>query len=117
MREIDSTKHTKPSKIQSWSILLLSVGLIAVFAFAIGPWFQKQVPIVDEIFTLIEEHDINSNAYFYTDIEGAYDGEKYLRGAIRHANEKEARLNIPFIAGLICCILILGIGFKFLPLE
>ncbi len=117
MRELGSTKHTKPSKIQSWSILLLSVGLIAAFAFAIGPWFQKQVPIVDEIFTLIEEHDINANAYFYTDIEGAYDGEKYLKNAIRLSDEKEARLNIPFIAGLICCILILAIGFKFLPME
>jgi hypothetical protein len=117
MRELGSSEHTKASKIKSWSMLLLSMGLIATFAFAIGPWFQKQVPIVDEIFTLIEEHDINSNAYFYTDIEGAYDGEKYLKGAIRHADEKEARLNIPFIVGLICCILILWVGFKFLPMD
>jgi hypothetical protein len=117
MRELDSTEQTKTSKIKSWSILLISFGLIAIFAFAIGPWFQKQVPIVDEMFTLIEEHDINSNAYFYTDIEGAYDGEKYLKNAIRFSDEKEARLNIPFIAGLICCILILWIGYKFLPVE
>ena len=118
MRELGSTGHTKKtSTLQSCSILLISLGLIAIFAFAIGPWFQKQVPIVDEMFTLIEEHDINSNAYFYTDIEGAYDGETYLKNAIRLSDEKEARLNIPFIAGLTCCILILGIGFKFLPLE
>ncbi len=115
MRELDSTDHTTTSRIKSWSILLISLGLIAVFAFAIGPWFQKQVPIVDEMFTLIEEHDINSNAYFYTDIEGAYDGEKYLKNAIRLSDEKEARLNIPFIAGVICCILILALGFKYLP--
>ena len=97
--------------------MLVSLGLLALFAFVIGPWFQKQVPIVDEMFTLIEEHDINSNAYFYTDIEASYDGEKYLKNAIRLSDEKEARLNIPFIAGLICCILILGLGYKFLPMD
>lgn len=117
MRELGSTENTKTSKIKSWSILLLSVGLIAMFAFAVGPWFQKQVPIVDEMFTLIEERDINSNAYFYTDIEGAYDGEKYLKNAIRLSDEKEARFNIPFIAGMICCILILGLGYKYLPMD
>lgn len=98
-------------------MLLTVFGLLAVFALYVGPWFQKQVPIVDEIFTLIEEQDINSNAYFYTDIEGSYDGERFLKGSIRLADEKEARLNIPFIAGLVCCILILGLGYRFMPMD
>lgn len=117
MDETASTAQTRQSKIKAWSILLVSLGLVVLFAFVIGPWFQKQVPIVDEMFTLIEAHDINSNAYFYTDIEASYDGANYLKNAIRLSDEKEARLNIPFIAGLICCILILWVGFKYLPLD
>ena len=91
MSKIDITKQTKPSTIKSWSVLLISLGLIALFVFAIGPWFQKQVPIVDEMFTLIEAHDINANAYFYTDIEGAYDGEKYLQIANYRSNGWSSR--------------------------
>ena len=95
--------------------MLTVFGLLVVFALYTGPWLQKQVPIVDDMFTLIEEQDINSNAYFYTDIEGSYDGERFLKGAIRLSDEKEARLNIPFMAGLVCCILILGLGYRFMP--
>lgn len=105
------------SMFKAWGVLLTVFGLLAFFALYAGPWLQKQVPIVDEMFTLIEEQDINSNAYFYTDIEGSYDGERFLKGAIRLADEKEARLNIPFIAGLICCILILGLGYRFMPMD
>ena len=110
----ENRTHTK---CKAWGVLLGVLGLLAVFAFYAGPWLQKQVPILDEMFTLIEEQDINSNAYFYTDIEASYDGERFLRGAIRLADEKEARLNIPFIAGLICCILILGLGYRFMPMD
>ena len=105
------------SKFKAWGILLLAFGMLAVFALYAGPWFQKQVPIVDEMFTLIEEQDINANAYFYTDIEGSYDGERFLKGSIRLADDKEARLNIPFITGLVCCILILGLGYRFMPMD
>ena len=105
------------SRFKSWFILISVLLLVGVFAFVAGPWFQHQVPFVDEMFTLIEEQDINSNAYFYTDIEAAYDGEKYLKNAIRLADEKEARFNIPFIFGLICCLLILWLGYRLMPME
>jgi len=105
------------SKFKAWGVLLTVFGLLAFFALYAGPWLQKQVPIVDQMFTLIEEQDINSNAYFYTDIEGSYDGERFLKGAIRLADDKEGRLNIPFFAGLVCCILILGLGYRFMPMD
>ena len=117
MNQQKELKSNGCSRLRSWAILLSVLALVGVFAFIAGPWFQKQVPIVDEIFTLIEERDINSNAYFYTDIEAAYDGEKYLKNAIRLADDKEARLNIPFIAGLICCVLILWLGYRLMPME
>ena len=117
MNEQITTQNRKGSKIKAWSVLLIVFGLLAVFALYAGPWLQKQVPIVNEMFTLIEEQDINSNAYFYTDIEGAYDGERFLKGAIRLADDEEGRLNIPFIAGLVCCILILGLGYRFMPMD
>lgn len=105
------------SKLKAWGVLLTVLGCIGIFAFIAGPWLQKQIPIVDDMFTLIEEQEINSNAYFYTDIEASYDGERFLRGSIRLADEKEARLNFPFISGLVCCILILWLGYRFMPMD
>ena len=111
------TEKPRRSKIKAWSVLVTVFGLLAVFALYAGPWFQKQVPIVDDMFTLIEEQDINANAYFYTDIEGSYDGERFLKGAIRLADKEEARLNIPFVAGVVCCILILALGYRIMPMD
>ena len=103
--------------MKAWGVLLAVFGILIGFGLYAGPWLQKQVPIVDEMFTLIEEQDINSNAYFYTDIEGSYDGERFLRGAIRLSDDKEGRLNLPFVSGVICCILILWLGYRFMPME
>lgn len=105
------------SKFKAWGVLLSVFGLLTGFAIWGGPWLQKQIPLVDEMFTLIDEQDINSNAYFYTDIEASYDGERFLKGAIRMADDKEARLNMPFISGLFCCLLILGLGYRFMPMD
>ena len=117
MNAKDQTGKKGKTRLKSWGILLLTLGFVAAFAFAFGPWLQKQIPIVDDIFTLIEEQDINSTAYFYTDIEASYDGESFLKNSIRLSDEKEARLNAPFIFGLICCLLILWVGFRFMPME
>lgn len=87
------------------------------FVFVLGPWIQHRFQIVDDVFTLIEERDINSNGYFYTEIEGAYAGEKYLRDSIRLSDPTEARLNFAFISGIVICILILGLGYRFLPMD
>jgi hypothetical protein len=107
----------KRSRLHSWGLLLFSLFLVWGFAFVLGPWVQKKIPIMDEMFTLIEERNINSNAYFYTEIEASYDGEKFLLGAIRLSDPSEARLNFFFITGVIACILLLVIGYRYLPME
>ena len=107
----------KRSRLRSWGVLLFSLFLVWGFGFVLGPWIQKNVPIMDEMFTLIEERNINSNAYFYTEIEASYDGERFLKNAIRLSDPSEARLNFFFISGIIICILLLVIGFRYLPME
>ena len=62
-------KTNRRSKLKAWGGLLLGLFLIWTFAFVIGPWFQQKIPIMNEIFTLIEEQEINANAYFYTEID------------------------------------------------
>ena len=54
MNQQKELKSNGCSRLRSWAILLSVLALVGVFAFIDGPWFQKQVPIVDEIFTLIE---------------------------------------------------------------
>lgn len=108
------SKHRRSSTL---TILAVTVILILGFAYIFGPWIQRHLPIVNEVFTLIEEQDINSNGYFYTEIEGAYAGEKYLRDSIRLADPSEARLNFAFISGVVICILILGLGYRYLPVD
>ncbi len=78
---------------------------------------QKNVPIINQIFQIIEERDIDSTAYFYTGIEASYDGERYLRESVELLAPEEAGLTIPFIAFVILSGVILWIGFRFLPMD
>ena len=110
-------KKKKRSLLHSWLLLISVLFMVWGFAYVVGPWVQHNVPVVNEIFTLIEEREINSTAYFYTEIEASYDGERFLQDAIRLSEPNEARLNMPFIAGIAACIILLMIGFKYLPIE
>lgn len=110
-------EEKKRSRLRAWGLLCFGLFLVWGFAFVLGPWMQEQIPIMNDIFTLIEERDINSTAYFYTEIEASYDGEKYLQESIRLSDPGEARLNIPLITGVIACILLLFVGYRYLPME
>jgi hypothetical protein len=71
---------------------------------------------MDQMVTLIEERDIDAGAYFYTEIEASYEGERYLKGALEFGNPPPgAGLNPAFIGCVLLCILILIVGFKTLP--
>ena len=48
--------------------LLLSIFLIWVFMFVIGPELER-IPLVRPLITFIEARDIDAGAYYYTDIE------------------------------------------------
>lgn len=106
-----------PSRLRAWGQLFFCFFLIWGFAFIVGPWIQKNVPIINQIFQVAEERDIDTTAYFYTGIEASYDGASYLRESIKLQAPEEAGLTIPFIAFVILTGVILWIGFRFLPMD
>lgn len=103
------------SPMKAWSVLLLTFFSLWLFGAVVGPWLQHHIYSMDEIVQVIEENDIDSGAYFYTEIEGAYTGEKYLRQSLEIAAPDEFGLTLPFISGIVACLLLLTFGFKYLP--
>lgn len=74
-----------------------------------------KIPNMRQLVTVIEEQDINSSAYFYTEIEASYEGERYLREALAREIPEEAGLTWPFISAIVICIGLLALGFRYLP--
>jgi len=105
------------SRLRAWGVLLLSLFLLWVFAVAVGPWLRPHIPYLDQIVTVAEEQDIDMGAYFYTEIEASYDGEQYLKGALDLGAPGEATFNPLAVAGLVLCLFILWLGFRYLPLD
>lgn len=116
-RRQDRFSGGKKSFIRSWGVLFFALALFWGFAQTGGPWIRKQIPIMDRIFTVIENQDINANAYFYTEIEESDRAERYLRGALDLAAPGEAGLTLPFLSGIAICIVLLWVGYKFLPMD
>jgi hypothetical protein len=111
-----ATPGKKPrSRIRAWGLLIFFSMLILAFGSVIGPWIQNKIPTMRQIVQIIEERDIDSAAYFYTEIEASDDGEQYLRESIRFSGHKDAKLNFTFLSGVVLCIIILLIGYRFLP--
>ena len=85
------------------------------FAVYTGPWLYDKIPYMRGIVTVIDEQDINSSAYFYTEIEASYEGERYLREALYREVPDQAGLTWPFISAIAICFLLLALGFRYLP--
>ncbi len=85
------------------------------FGAFLGPWLVEQIPAMREIAQVIEEQDINSSAYFYTEIEASYEGERYLRESLAREAPEHSGLTLPFISAIVMCIGLLALGFRYLP--
>ena len=96
---------------------MLSVCLFIIWGFGafVGPWLADEIPIMREIVGVIEEQDINSSAYFYTEIEASYEGERYLRESLAREVPEQSGLTLPFISAIVICIALLALGFRYLP--
>ncbi len=103
------------SRKKGWALLLLSLLVIYLFGTAIGPWLQHYIYGMDEIVAVMEAQDIDGGAYFYTEIEGAAEGHAYLDQSMKQMAPEHYGLNLPFISGIVCCLLILFFGFRYLP--
>lgn len=101
----------------AWGQLIgVFVGLW-VFATVVGPYFETRIPTFDEIVKTIDKQDIDSGAYFYTEIKASYDGERYLRNAIELGAPDQIGLTLPFLSGIAICLLILWLGFRYMPMK
>ena len=84
MRKDHTQKQIREhSAIRRLSGLLLSIFLIWVFMFIIGPKLQK-VPIVQPLFAFIEEHDIDAGAYYYTEIEEFSEADVHMNNTMTY---------------------------------
>jgi len=98
-------------------MLMLGFLCVGIFAFVVGPWLQHQIPLFSQIVQVIEEQDINSGAYFYSEIKASYEGERYLLESMKLAAPDQVGLTLPFVLCIVLCIFILGIGYRFLPMD
>ena len=107
----------KKSKAKGWAVLILTLAGLWVFGTLIGPYGEKHIPVFNTIVDTIEARDIDSGAYFYTEIEASYTGSRELLGSISLKAPDQYGFTLPFISGVVTCFLILIVGFKTLPME
>ncbi len=114
-KHLEIRTESPHSRLRGWGLLALFSVLLWVFMAIIGPWGEKHIPVFRDIVQVIEENDINANAYFYTEIEASYDGEIYLRESIEFAKHRDSKFNLIFMSVVGLSILITCVGFWFLP--
>jgi hypothetical protein len=102
-------------RAKAWSILGLTFVALWIFGAMVGPWLQHHIYSMDDMVQVIEENNIDSGAYYYTEIKGAYTGEKYLRQSLEMSTPDEFGLTLSFISGIVSCLVLLCIGFRYLP--
>ena len=105
------------SRLKAWGQLIGVFALLWLFATVVGPYFETRIPTFDKIVQTIDKQDIDSGAYFYTEIKASYDGERYLRNALELGVPDQIGLTLPFVSGIVICLLILWFGFRYMPME
>lgn len=113
----DDAAAAPRNRIRAWAALIGAFAALWIFAVAVGPWLETRIPVFDKIVETIEERDIDAGAYFYTEIKASYEGERYLRNAIEPGDPDEAGVTWPFVSGIVVCIVMLGLGYRFLPMD
>ena len=109
--------HPPKSRLKAWGQLIGVFVALWLFAMVVGPYFETRIPTFDKIVQTIDKQDIDSGAYFYTEIKASYDGERYLRNALELGAPDQIGLTLPFVSGIVICLLILWLGFRYMPME
>lgn len=102
-------------RFKGWATLLSVCLLVYLFAVKIGPWLITHIWGLDKIAQVIEEQNIDAGAYYYTEIEGAYEGQQYLSQSLQLMAPGHYGLTWPFLSGISLCLLILYFGMRALP--
>lgn len=112
-----TAKPRRHKRLKAWGQLLGAFFLIWMFGTVVGPWLETRIPVFNKIVETIEKQDIDSNAYFYSEIKASYDAEPYLRSALEQGVPEQAGWTLPFISGIVICFVILWLGFRFMPMD
>jgi hypothetical protein len=102
---------------KSFKVIISTFFLLWLFAFVAGPWGERHIPVFKDITKVIEENNIDSTAYMYTEIEGSYSGQNHLLAALAHEIPEEFGFTAVFMSGVICCFTILAFAYRFLPMN
>lgn len=94
--------------------MFFSFFLVWAFGWVVGPYIIDHNQTYTQIVQVIEEQDINSNAYTYQESVGSYDGEYFLRDALTHSGRDDYGPTWSFFSGVALCFIILGIGWRYI---
>lgn len=103
------------SRVKAWTILFSCFALLYLFGVSIGPRLQHHIHGMDEVVQVMQNHDIDGGAYYYTEIEAAHEGHAYLSQSVWTMSPEHYGLTLPLLSGIVICLLILYFGFRFLP--
>lgn len=107
--------HTGQSRIRGWTVLLAVLVGLWFFAVWLGPLLEDRIPVFNRIVQIIECRDIDAGAYFYTEIDAAYDGERYLKRATQPPESERTSSILLSVSGILICLVLLALGFRYLP--
>ena len=113
----DSERPRQKKRLKAWGQLISALCILWLFGTVVGPWLETRIPVFNKIVETIEKQDIDSNAYFYSEIKASYDAEPYLRSALEQGVPDQAGWTWPFISGIVICLVILWLGFRYMPME
>ncbi len=109
-----ANEETHNSKFNSWGKLFIGLFFIWVFGWVVGPYIEQNVSTYKQIAKVVEERDIDSAAYMYTDAVGSYEGEYYLTDSFKHSKRSDYGLTKSFFAGIALCFSILCFGWRYI---
>ncbi len=111
------TNGPRPNSWKRWGVLIGTLFFLWIFGVYIGPWAAQRIPVFNEIVQTIEKNDIDAGAYFYAEIKASYEGERYLRDSLELGAPDQVRFTWRFISGIVICLLLLGLGWRYLPMD
>ena len=98
-KECLTSHQTQGASLKSWAFLGLSILIIVLFLFVVGP-MGLQTRVLKPMADFIEENNINANAYYYTEVDEFFIAERHMRehlalvpGGSRSIPEKTKPIN------------------------
>jgi len=78
----DDRKITKKTKGRI--ALIVSFAMILLFLLYVGPRLEEHIPLFKPVAQYIEEHNIEANMYFYTEVEVFSDAQINMMNTMAH---------------------------------